>query len=84
VWPSEEDFRNKQKSMSLDWPNQPTLLIGKNIEVEWKQGKMYKGKVTAYNPSTKRFTILYDDNEEKEYDMFTKTFKIVRTFNFVR
>jgi small nuclear ribonucleoprotein (snRNP)-like protein len=62
--------------MSLDWPNQPTLLLGRKIEVEWKQGKMYKGKVTSYNSFTKRFTIVYEDNEEKEYDMFTKTFKI--------
>jgi hypothetical protein len=66
-----------RSGMSLDWPNQPSLLTGRNIEVEWKHGKMYKGKVTAYNPSTKRFTILYDDQEEKEYDLFTKTFKIV-------
>jgi hypothetical protein len=70
--------QQNSKAMSLDWPNQPTLLLGRKIEVEWKQGKMYKGKVTSYNSFTKRFTIVYEDNEEKEYDMFTKTFKIVR------
>lgn len=69
--------------MSLDWPNQPSLLIGRNVEVEWKDGKMSKGKVVAYNPSTKRFSILFGDHEERECDLLTKTFQIVSSCLFL-
>jgi hypothetical protein len=66
----------------LDWPNKPDLLVGQRISVEWKHGKLYSGKVIRYSPSSKIHTVLYDDGEEKYYDMFTKTFQIVIQFCF--
>jgi hypothetical protein len=62
----------------LDWPAQPNLLLGKRVEIEWKNGSKYKGRVTRYYEANKIHTVLYDDNDERHYDMFTRTFQIVR------
>lgn len=61
----------------IDWPNHPNLLIGRRINIEMKNGRIFKGMVTRYNTTFKLHTILYDDNIEKEYDLFFETFQIV-------
>jgi hypothetical protein len=60
-----------------EWPLNPDSLVGKRVEMEWSQGKVYKGKVTRYSAHTRVHTVLYDDGEEKYYDMFSKTFRLV-------
>lgn len=64
-----------------DWPNQPNLLIGQQVEVELTSGKSL-GIVSAYNSSTKQFTILFG-KDEKQLDFFAVTFKIVNYIFYV-
>ena len=67
--------------MASSWPLNPNALVGKKVEIEWSHGKKYKGRITKYSQQTRIHTVLYDDGEEKYYDMFSKTFKIVRCMN---
>lgn len=61
---------------TIDWINSPHSLVGERIHVAWKGGKRYGGKVTKYSASSKIYTILYDDGDEKYYDLYDKTFRI--------
>jgi hypothetical protein len=60
----------------IDWITDPQSLVGERIQVVWKEGKRYGGKVTKYSPASKIFTVLYDDGEEKFYDLFDKSFRV--------
>jgi hypothetical protein len=68
---------------TLDWPQQPSLLVNKRVEILWKNGSKYKGTVTRYYENAKVHVVLYDDNDEKHYDMFTRTFQIVSPFRYM-
>jgi hypothetical protein len=60
----------------INWIDDPRSLVGERIQVLWKEGKRYGGLVTKYSASSKVFTVLYDDGEEKYYDLFDKTFRV--------
>lgn len=36
---------------------------GRRIEVFWEDGSFYAGTVIGYSAYTRKFTILYDDND---------------------
>lgn len=69
-------FITMNRSKEIDWINYPHSLVGKRIKVSWKGGKRYEGRVTKYSAASAIFTVVYDDNEEKHYDLFDKTFRI--------
>lgn len=79
-WLRHNLFIQLVKMSRNEWPLNPDALVGKRVEMEWSQGKVYKGKVTRYSANTRVHTVFYDDGEEKYYDMFSKTFRIVRSF----
>lgn len=64
------------QSKTIDWINEPHLLVGQRIEVLWKEGKRYWGRVSKYSAASQIFTVLYDDGEDKHYDLFDKTFRV--------
>ena len=66
---------------SRGWPFDPSALVGKRVQIEWNGGKVYSGKVVTYSGHNKVHTVFYDDGEEKYYDMFSKTFRIVRVYS---
>lgn len=65
---------------SCDWIAAPTRLVGLRVSIQWSNSSFYSGKVTRYTPATGMHTIKYDDGEEKSYDMYHKSFRIVSDF----
>jgi hypothetical protein len=59
------------------WKELPFSLIGKRVDIEWKQSQRHRGTVIRYNPHFHLHTVQYDDGETKEYDMYTRRFWII-------
>ena len=47
-------------------------LVGRRLKIRWAKGKFYSGLVQAYDPVTNKHTVLYDDNDVREYLLHKK------------
>ena len=56
-------------------------LLGCRISVMWAHNRWYEGTVTQYDLVTGKHCVLYDDGEEKWYQMCSKTFYITSRDN---
>eukprot|EP00980_Cylindrotheca_fusiformis_P001844 scaffold414_cov109-Cylindrotheca_fusiformis.AAC.7 len=71
----DDEIRNEKISALVQTiQNQtPEDLIGKRLRVKWAASKYYEGIVQSYNPIHGKHVILYDDGDEREYDLSKKT-----------
>ena len=60
-----------------DSDDEPTALVGMRVGVRWSGGKWFAGLVDDYDPATGQHHVLYDDHEEKWYNMSAKTFRVL-------
>lgn len=71
------DLKTLQKHISHKTIWTDRSLLGCRISVMWAHNKWYDGTVTQYDLVTSKHCVLYDDNEEKWYQMASKTFYII-------
>eukprot|EP00980_Cylindrotheca_fusiformis_P023488 scaffold10514_cov72-Cylindrotheca_fusiformis.AAC.4 len=70
----DDDDAKKISALVQTIQNQtPEDLIGKRLRVKWAAAKYYEGIVQSYNPIHGKHVILYDDGDEREYDLSKKT-----------
>ena len=51
----------------------PTSLIGRRISVYWAgSSQAYEGMITKYSSKTMKFEVHYDDNDYKDYSLYSK------------
>ena len=67
------DWQLEKNELAL---NQPRVVVGKGIEVQWTHG-WYRGTITRYAPKTGLHTVHYEDNEIRQYDLSKKVFKMI-------
>jgi hypothetical protein len=47
--------------------------VGKRLQVQWAKGAWYSGVVVAFDPTTGRHTVRYDDGDVRTYQLRKKT-----------
>ncbi|CDW84309.1 UNKNOWN [Stylonychia lemnae] len=62
-------------SLHLVAKNYPEQLIGKFIYVYWENdNKWYAGQIRKFSESTRKFSIVYDDNQQERLDLTNQYF----------
>jgi hypothetical protein len=48
-------------------------VVGQRLRVKWAKGRLYRGIVVSYDPSTRKHRVQYDDGDIREYNLAKKT-----------
>lgn len=63
------------ESIQASAPPPPEELVGRRLHVRWNKKKFYAGIVSAYDATTGKHTIRYDDGDVREYVLHKKTIR---------
>ena len=61
---------------TYDSDDDQTALIGKRIKVRWAGDRYYRGTVIGYCEATSQHHVVYDDGDERHYELSQKTWRI--------
>ena len=61
---------------TYDSDDDQTALIGKRIKVRWAGDRYYRGTVIGYCEATSQHHVVYEDGDERHYELSQKTWRI--------
>jgi len=67
----------KNEQFFYDSDDEPTVLLGKRIEVRWMHDRYYSGTIDAFDPLTGRHNLTYDDGDKREYVLSEKVWRFI-------
>jgi len=71
---SKDEYEEHQ---SYDSDDEPSDILNKRLSIRWSKGKWYDGVVSEYDDDDGKHTVLYDDGDERRYNLKKKSVRFL-------